>query len=188
MKTRNLLIYSALLCCSVAAMTGCKKKRNEQEITIRNVYFDKYGDGTDPYTDFIEEKFGVEITPSYYTYATWGEQVMADINAASTGLTLPDVFHFDLESFNFGNTYKSFADGGIIKALPDDLSRWPKLKALIQNASNINSLMALALIFPEYGFLTELISLMMSASIFEQYSKHKSELINSQLINLTLSI
>ena len=132
---RNLLIYSALLCCSLAGLTGCKKKGSEQELTIRNLYFSSW-EGTDPYTDFIEEKFGVQITPSSYDYNSWGEQVMGEVNGNNIG----DVFHFDLESFNFGNTYKNWAEGNIIKALPDDLSKWPNVKSLINNTSNIEFL------------------------------------------------
>ena len=139
----KLLTTSALLCCSIVALTGCKRKRSEREITIRNMYFasnEEIFEGTDPYTEFIEEKFDVEISPSYYNYSDWGSQVMGEINSVQTGETLPDVFHFDLESFNYGNTYKTWAEGGIIKALPDDLSKWPKVKQLIDNSSNIESL------------------------------------------------
>ena len=133
MKIKNLLIYSALLCVS---LTGCKKnKGREDELNLRNLYFAAW-EGDDPYTQFLEEKFNVKIKPSSYDYNSWGEQVMGEVNGNNIG----DVFHFDLESFNFGNTYKNWAEGGVIKALPDDLSRWPKVKALVQNASNIDYL------------------------------------------------
>ena len=135
MKTKKLLIYSALLCCTLAGMSGCKKKKSERELNLRNLYFSSW-DGSDPYTDVIESKFDVEITPSSYDYNSWGEQVSGEVNGNNIG----DVFHFDLESFNFGNTYKNWAEGKIIKALPDDLSKWPKVKALIENTSNIDYL------------------------------------------------
>ena len=132
---KKLLTISALLCVSIVGLTGCKKKKSERELSIRNLYFSSW-EGTDPYTDVIEDKFDVEIVPSSYDYNSWGEQVMGEVN----GNNLGDVFHFDLESFNFGNTYKNWAEGGVIKALPDDLSRWPKVKSLIDNSSNISSL------------------------------------------------
>ena len=131
----KLLTVSALLCCSLASLTGCKKKSQEHVLTLRNLYFSSW-DGSDPYTDVIEQKFGVEIEPSSYSDTSWGEQVMGEVN----GNNLGDVFHFDLESFNFGNTYLNWAEGGIIKALPDDLSKWPKINNLINNTTNINSL------------------------------------------------
>ena len=132
---KKLLTISALVCVSLVALTGCKKKRSEHTLDLRNLYFSSW-DGSDPYTDVIEEKFGVEITPSSYSYNDWGSQVIGEVNGNNIG----DVFHFDLESFNFGNTYKNWAEGGVIKALPDDLSRWPKIKSLIENTSNIDSL------------------------------------------------
>ena len=136
---RKLLTYSALLCCSAIALTSCslfgKKKTQEHILNLRNLYFSSW-DGSDPYTDVIEEKFGVEISPSSYDYNSWDTQVTGEVQGNNIG----DVFHFDLESFNFGNTYKFWAEGGVIKALPEDLSRWPKVKNLINNTSNINSL------------------------------------------------
>ena len=136
MKTKNLLIYSALLCCTLASCNLFKRnKSSEDELNLRNLYFSSW-EGDDPYTQFLEEKFSVKIKPSSYDYNSWGEQVMGEVNGNNIG----DVFHFDLESFNFGNTYKNWAEGGVIKALPDDLSRWPKVKALVNNASNINYL------------------------------------------------
>ena len=136
MKKGKLLIYSALICVSLAGCSfGRKNKGGEDELNLRNLYFSSW-EGNDPYTQFLEEKFDVKIKPSSYDYNSWGEQVMGEVNGNNIG----DVFHFDLESFNFGNTYKNWAEGGIIKAIPDDLSKWPKIKALINNTSNINYL------------------------------------------------
>lgn len=133
---KKLLTISALFCVSLAALTGCKKKKNEHALDLRNLYFSSW-DGSDPYTDVIEEKFDVEISPSSYDYNSWGEQVMGQVN----GNNLSDVFHFDLESFNFGNTYKSWAEGGVIKPLPKDLSRWPNVEKIINQTSNKENLL-----------------------------------------------
>ena len=132
---KKLIKGAAMLTVALTAMVGCKGKANEDELKIRNLYFSAW-EGDDPYTRVIEEKFNVKITPSSYDYNSWGSQVVNTVNAMQIG----DVFHFDLESFNFGNTYLEWANGGIIKALPDNMTKWPKLKALIDNASNIDYL------------------------------------------------
>ena len=93
MKTRKLLIYSALICTTLAGCNLFKKnKGSEDELNLRNLYFSSW-EGDDPYTQFIEEKFGVKIKPSSYDYNSWGEQVMGEVNGNNIG----DVFHFDLE-------------------------------------------------------------------------------------------
>ena len=132
---KKLLTISAFMCIPLIGLTGCKKKNQEQVLKLRNLYFSSW-DGSDPYTDVIEQKFGVTIEPASYDYNSWGEQVMGEVNGDNIG----DVFHFDLESFNFGNTYMNWAEGGVIKALPRDLSRWPKIKNIIDNTSNIERL------------------------------------------------
>ena len=131
---KKLLTSATLLAIFSIAMTGCGK-RDGGELKIRNLYFSSW-EGDDPYTKVIEEKFNVKITPSSYDYTSWGSQVVNTVNAMQIG----DVFHFDLESFNFGNTYLEWAEGGIIKALPNDMTKWPKVKALIDNATNIDYL------------------------------------------------
>jgi len=139
---KKLIIGGALLCMTLTAMTGCKKRGNEDVyengrlvLNLRNLYFSSWT-GDDSYTEEIQKKFKVKIKPSSYDYSSWGEQVSSAVNANN----LPDVFHFDLENFNFGNTYKTWAKGRILKALPDDLSKWPKVQALINNTSNIDKL------------------------------------------------
>ena len=142
MKNR-LLISSALLCVSMIALPGCKRKTGVEDtyegdrliLNLRNLYFSSW-DGSDGYTEVIQEKFKVKIKPSSYDYNSWGEQVTGEVNGNNIG----DTFHFDLESFNFGNTYRKWARGNVTKALPDDLSSWPNLKHLIDTTSNINSL------------------------------------------------
>ena len=132
---KKLLTAGAILCCSVVGLSGCKKGKSERQLDLRNLYFSSW-DGSDPYTDVIEKKFDVEIKPSSYDYNSWDTQVAGAVQ----GNNLGDVFHFDLESFNFGNSYKEWAEGGVIKALPDDLSKWPHVKNIIEKASNIERL------------------------------------------------
>lgn len=139
---KKLIKCSLLMVSSLSLLAGCGRNSNEDKyedgkliLKLKNLYFSSW-DGTDSYTEAIEEKFGVKIEPSSYDYNNWGEQVSSSVNANN----LPDLFHFDLESFNFGNTYKTWAKGRILKPLPSDLSKWPKVKNLIENSSNIDAL------------------------------------------------
>lgn len=104
-------------------------------LRLKNAYFEAWT-GSDTYTETLEEKFKVQIKPSSYDYNNWGTQVENAVN----GNNLPDAFHFDLESFNFGNTYKTWAEGKTLKALPSDLSKWPQIQNLMNNVSNNQSL------------------------------------------------
>lgn len=140
---KKLITCALVLFSAAAVVTACGKRGNEDVydkegrlvLNLRNLYFSSW-DGSDAYTDIVEDKFGVTIKPASYDYNSWDEQVEAAVNANN----LPDVFHFDLESFNFGNTYKTWAKGKILKALPDDLSKWPKIQNLINNTSHVDSL------------------------------------------------
>ena len=125
---------------------GYKKRENigKQEprddkgrliLNLRNVYFEMY-DGSDIYTEFLNNKFGVNIRMSSYDYSSWNESVMLEINQNN----LPDSFHFNLSSSNYGSTYKKWAEEGMLKPLPNDMTRWPNLQNMINNTSNINAL------------------------------------------------
>lgn len=140
-KTKKIIGLLTLSLASVA-LASCKKKEKEEydeqgrlKISLRNLYFNQW-DGIDSYTEYIEDKFNVSITPTNYSWASWDEQVMGPANANN----LTDVFHYSLDSYNYENSYKYWADGGVIKALPDDMSRWPLLSAAINKCTNIESI------------------------------------------------
>jgi hypothetical protein len=105
------------------------------KISLRNLYFESWGGG-DVYTDAVQDKFAVAVTPSTYSYNDWTAQVSAAVNANN----LTDVFQFNVTQFNFANSYKFWAEGQVTKALPDDLSPWPNLQSLVNNTSSIDSL------------------------------------------------
>ena len=134
---KQLLFVSVIgLALGGVLLSGCgKSEKSESVISIRNLYFSAY-QGGDRYLDILEEKFDVKFDLSSYTYAKWNDQV----NGAVMGGNLTDVFHANIDSYNFGNTYKFWAEDGVTKALPSDLSRWPNVKKLIDNTSNIDSL------------------------------------------------
>ncbi|MFA5686733.1 MAG: hypothetical protein WCZ47_00330 [Bacilli bacterium] len=115
-------------------------KRDEYDgdkliVSLRNLYFDSYSGG-DNYTDFIEDKFKLKLNLSNYSWADWTTQV----NGAINGNNVEDVFHFNLDSYNFASTYEYWAQGEVIKALPSDLSNWPNIVSLLENTSNIDAL------------------------------------------------
>lgn len=137
MKRRIMLLGCALLLSS--SLLGCKPSdvddKGRTKISIRNLYFNNWTGG-DVYTNYIEDKFNVSITPSTYSWSDWDEQVYGPVNANN----LTDVFHFNVDNYNFANSYEFWAKGKVTKALPSDLSRWSNLKKVIDSVSNIDAL------------------------------------------------
>ena len=153
MKNTKKLLFgaSATTLLAVAALTGCGGKsgggideydsQGRLILNLANVYFTSNDDklvfdGTDRYTEFLNEKFNVKIQPSGYSYEDWDEQV----SVAMKTYDIDDNIHFDLKSYNFGKTYADWASKTLIRALPTDLSRWPEFKKMIDNISNIDKL------------------------------------------------
>ena len=144
MKNRK-IIYGAVLTAlmSLTALTGCDQKSGEDQydkdgrliLNLKNVYFDQWK-GEDMYTSMINEKFGVNIKASNYAYEDWDTMV----NTAINGNNLTDTIQFNLKAYNFGSTYEEWVGYGMLKALPDNMSKWPNLKAMLDNISNIDAL------------------------------------------------
>ena len=144
MKTKK-IIYGAVLTAlmSLSALTACGSKSGEDKydkdgrliLNLKNVYFDQW-QGEDMYTDIINEKFGVKINATNYAYEDWDTMV----NTAINGNNLTDTIQFNLKAYNFGSTYESWVDFGMLKALPDNMSKWPNLKSMLDNISNIDAL------------------------------------------------
>ena len=144
MKSKK-IIYGAVLTAlmSLGALTGCGRKSGEDKydkdgrliLNLKNVYFDQW-QGEDMYTDIINEKFGVKINATNYAYEDWDTMV----NTAINGNNLTDTIQFNLKAYNFGSTYESWVDFGMLKALPDNMSKWPNLKNMLDNISNMDAL------------------------------------------------
>ena len=144
MKSKKIIygaVFTALM--SLSALTGCggnnaadKYDKNGRLIlNLKNVYFDQW-QGEDMYTDIINEKFGVTIKATNYAYEDWDTMV----NTAINGNNLTDTIQFNLKAYNFGSTYEEWVNFGMLKALPDDMSKWPNLKSMLDNISNIDAL------------------------------------------------
>ena len=145
MKTTKLVLgacLSALL--SLGALTGCNKNKSGADkydkkgrliLELKNVYFDQW-DGSDTYTEYLNDKFGVCIKPTNYDYNSWDEMV----NVAVNGNNLTDAIHYNLKAYNFGSTYEKWVDGQIVKPLPDDMSKYPHLQEMLSHVSNIDAL------------------------------------------------
>ena len=144
MKSRKIIygaVFTALM--SLSALTGCggnsaadKYDKNGRLIlNLKNVYFDQW-QGEDMYTDIINEKFGVTIKATNYAYEDWDTMV----NTAINGNNLTDTIQFNLKAYNFGSTYEEWVNFGMLKALPNDMSKWPNLKSMLDNISNIDAL------------------------------------------------
>ena len=143
MRTKYLLLLASGALASLS-LTGCNSstsktdsytKDGKLKISLRNLYFDDY-QGGDSYLEELEREFKVKLTFQAYSWSNWEKQVSGQVN----GGNLPDVFHANVDSYNFALTYKFWAEEEVVKPLPDDMSRWPNLKNMLENTSNIDSL------------------------------------------------
>jgi len=129
---------------AVCTLAGCGKKSGEDEyddsgrliLNLKNVYWEGYNGLEDNYTEILNEKFGVSVRASNYSYDDWDGDVYTAVNGDNIG----DLFHFDLRDYNFGAAYETWVDQQIVKQIPDDLSRWPNLQSMISKISNIDKL------------------------------------------------
>ena len=144
MKQTKLFLVCASAMLAVGALAACSggnsgadeyDEKGRLILNMKNVYWEGY-DGSDTYTEEINEKFGVHVKASNYDYAQWDEMV----NTAINGNNLTDAIHFNLKAYNFGSTYERWVENQMIKALPDDMSKWPNLQAMLEKVSNVDAL------------------------------------------------
>ena len=143
MRLKNILLIAGVGAMSATSLVGCGKKTKQDEydskgrlkITMRNLYFDDY-QGGDYYIRHIQDTYGVNIKFQPYSWNNWSTQVTGQVN----GGNLPDTFHADINSYNFAHSYKFWAQEHIIKPLPEDMSQWPNIQAMLENISNIDAL------------------------------------------------
>ncbi len=134
------LVLAMVMLASMFCITGCNKQEDEYTddgkmiISMRNLYFDTWSGG-DAYLEYIEDKFGVKLEVSSYSWQDWNTQVTGAINSN----TVSDVFQYSLDSYNYANTYLDWVEGDVLKPLPEDLSKWPNLERVINSISNIDA-------------------------------------------------
>ena len=142
---KSVLLFSVIgMALSATSMTGCFNNRTKKDtydksgklkVSMRNLYFGGYAKGDD-YIQKVEDQFGLSFELDSYDWANWTTQVNSQVNSRN----LPDVFHANIDSYNFANTYKFWAEDKLLKPLPDDLSKWPNLQTMIQNTTNVDAL------------------------------------------------
>ena len=145
MKKAKLLCGACLTALmSITALTACGggsngadkyDKKNRLILNLRNVYFEQWN-GEDNYTEILNEMFGVKIKATNYSYSSWDTQVGTAIN----GDNLTDAIQYNLKAYNFGSSYEKWVGYGLLKPLPDDMSRWPEIQKMLNNISNIDYL------------------------------------------------
>ena len=142
MRKSILLLAATSMALGLLTLSGCSKNKKDKYtsdgkliVSASNLYFAKYNRG-DSYLEEVEKKFKIHFDFNTYDWAQWTTQV----NSSIQGLTMDDIFHANVDSYNFATTYKTWVEDDIIKPLPTDLSKWPNLKKMIDNTSNIDSL------------------------------------------------
>ena len=142
MRKPILLLAATTMALGLLTLTGCKNDKSDKYtkdgkliVTARNLYFNSYAGG-DSYIKEIEKKYQIHFEFATYDWANWTTQVTGSVN----GETMEDIFHANVDSYNFSSTYKFWAEEEIVKPLPEDLSQWPNLKAMIDNITNIDAL------------------------------------------------
>lgn len=105
-----------------ASVSGTTEAPTEISIAIWNADEAFAGDEV---LSQIEEKLNIKIKPMNVTWDDYMQKIQL---WASSG-SLPDVFAGD---FRNNSTYSQWANQGVIKAIPEDLSAYPNLEAYLQ--------------------------------------------------------
>ena len=144
MRRKSFFLFLMGALTSLSMLAGCggvvdKSDKYTKDgrliVSMRNLYFDAYRGGDD-YMKDIEKQFKLSFKLDAYSWINWSQQVTGQVNGGNS----PDVFHANVDSYNFKNTYLKWAEDKVTKPLPTDLSKWPNLKAMLENTTNIKAL------------------------------------------------
>lgn len=116
------------------ASESSKDQTNENQklkVAIWNIQdgFNAEGAANDTIFNNLQKKLNVTIEPVQITWNDWQEK----LKVWSASSQLPDVFPNDLAA-NLG-LYKTWAKQGIIKPLPEDLSKYPNIQKVMSEPS-----------------------------------------------------
>ncbi len=95
-----------------------------EKMVISTCTIDAEKAGKSPLDEYFNKKFNVEYQFIPVTWGDWKEKVRAWVAADD----MPDVLWWDMKIQDTGE-FKTWAESGAFKALPDDLSTYPNLKA-----------------------------------------------------------
>ena len=142
MRKSILLLAATSMALGLLTVSGCSNNKKDKYtkdgklmVSMRNLYFSSYKGG-DSYIEEVENKFKLKFSFETYDWANWETQVTGSIN----GQNMEDVFHANIDSYNFATTYKFWAEEELVKPLPEDMSKWPNIQTVLENTSNIESL------------------------------------------------
>ena len=138
-KMKQILCAICALCMLAVMFTGCGNSNNEIDsspvVDDMSVHYEiKIGTwdcaswGNDAIADYLEKKFNVTIVPVALSTVDYIEK----LNSSAAGDTLPDMFMHPGFS-GYESTLIKWAEEEVIRALPDDLSAYPEIAALMQD-------------------------------------------------------
>lgn len=109
---------------TTVAETSVPKDKMEISIALWNITGSLPQGTDDKVFDVLKQKLNITIKPVNLTWDDYTQKVQ--IWAASQ--QLPDVFAVDTRK---GQTYKKWVDQGVVRAVPENLSKYPNLKGLL---------------------------------------------------------
>lgn len=133
-KTIKRRLITATVCMALTASaftTVNVSAKDEEEITVAIWNADEAFAG-DEVLNAVEKKIGIKIVPMNIT---WDDYLQKIPLWASSG-SLPDVFVGD---FRNSKTFAEWADQGVIKAIPEDLSDYPNLEQYMSDDAIVGS-------------------------------------------------
>ena len=135
-----LLMALSLAACSTGAPTeapatdapaadGGAESAYADKLTISMSMLDAEKSGVSAKDQWLCEKFNFEWDLIPVTWGDWNEKVRAWI----AGDDLPDILWWDMKA---GNTseFRMWAEAGAFREIPQDMSAWPELEALLERA------------------------------------------------------
>ena len=111
------------------AADGGAESAYADKLTISMSMLDAEKSGVSAKDQWLCEKFNFEWDLIPVTWGDWNEKVRAWI----AGDDLPDILWWDMKA---GNTseFRMWAEAGAFREIPQDMSAWPELEALLERA------------------------------------------------------